>query len=357
MRSIYKILSNPFYAGIIVWNAQTYPGKHEPVVSIDEFQRVRELLDRPGRPRPQRHLFAFTGMIRCGGCGLQVTAEHKFNRYGSHYVYYHCSRLRPLSARCTEPSVELRSLEQQITGFLQTVDIDFSFEGWVLDQTAIDIDRTRAEEEARKRSLETALTETDAQLNELTGLRLRNLLTDEEFVSRRRELQQEQLRLREKVIEMGAARDPFEPFSELVSFSRRAAEWFSHGDSQSKRLILETVGSNLFLKYKILNIAAKKPFAALTKPPTIPLHLGVGDDVRTNHTQYDMLKQIAHDVRLSLDNEDGEEILANIRTLRETFEPEVVAKEDAERARRAKADSRGRRGRGAYAPYRWRRAA
>jgi len=252
--------------------------------------------------------------------------------------------------------VELRSLEQQIAGFLQTVDIDFSFEGWVLDQTAIDIDRTRAEEEARTRSLETALTETDAQLNELTGLRLRNLLTDEEFVSRRRELQQEQLRLREKVVEMGIARDPFEPFSELVSFSRRAAEWFSHGDSQSKRLILETVGSNLFLKDKILNIEAKKPFAALTKTPTIPLHLGVGDDVRTNHTQYDMLKRIAHDVRQSLDDEDGEMILANIRTLRETFEPEVVAKEEAERARRAKTDSKGRRARGVYAPSRWHRA-
>jgi hypothetical protein len=31
---------------------------------------------RPGRPRPQKHRFAFTGMIRCGSCGLRVTAEH-----------------------------------------------------------------------------------------------------------------------------------------------------------------------------------------------------------------------------------------------------------------------------------------
>ncbi len=70
-----------------------------------------------------------------------------------------------------------------------------------------------------------------------------------------------------------------------------------------------------------------------------------------------MLKQIAHEVRQSLDNEDGENILANIRTLRVTFEPEAVAKEDAERARWAKADSRGRTARGAYAPSRWHRAA
>ena len=61
MSSVYKILSNPFYAGIIEWGGQTYPGKHEPVVSIDEFQRVRQLLDRPGRPRKRTHTFAFAG--------------------------------------------------------------------------------------------------------------------------------------------------------------------------------------------------------------------------------------------------------------------------------------------------------
>ena len=87
MSSIYKILSTPFYAGLIVWNGQVHPGKHEAVISIDEFERVRALLQRPGRPKPRQHSFAFTGMIRCGACGLFVTAEHKINRFGSRYIY------------------------------------------------------------------------------------------------------------------------------------------------------------------------------------------------------------------------------------------------------------------------------
>ena len=49
-----------------------------------------------------------------------------------------------------------------------------------------------------------------------------------------------------------------------------------------------------------------------------------------------MLKQVAHEVRQSLDNEDGDKILADIRTIREKFEPEVVVKEDAQKTRRAK---------------------
>jgi hypothetical protein len=58
-----------------------------------------------------------------------------------------------------------------------------------------------------------------------------------------------------------------------------------------------------------------------------------------------------------LNDEDGKKILANIRTLREKFEPEVLALEDAKRVRRAKAAARACRARGAYEPSRWRPAA
>jgi site-specific DNA recombinase len=116
MSSIYRILSNPFYSGIILWHGESYPGKHEPVVTLEEFERVRSLLARPGRPKAQHYSFAYTGMIRCGSCGLGVTAEHKVNRYGYRYLYYHCSKRR-LGPRCLEPSVELRDLEAQIEAF------------------------------------------------------------------------------------------------------------------------------------------------------------------------------------------------------------------------------------------------
>ena len=335
MSSVYKILSNPFYAGIIVWNGQTHPGRHEPLVSIDEFRMVRHLLDRPGRPKPQRHSFAFTGMIRCGGCGLQVTAERKINRYGSRYVYYHCSKPR-LNGKCTEPSVELQSLEQQIVAFLHTIGIDCNIEGWVLDQLAFDAEGRRGEEEARKRSLERALAEIGDQLNELTSLRLRNLLTDEEFVGQRRGLQQEQLRVQEKIAKVGMSRDRFEPFSEIISFSDRAADWFARGDNQSKRLILETVGSNLSLRGKILNVEAKRPFASMTQATAIPHQLGVIDDVRTNNTKHDTMMRLSHEVGQMLSEQEGKQILANIRMLRERFEPEALVKK-ASKHRRATA--------------------
>ena len=108
----------------------------------------------------------------------------------------------------------------------------------------------RREREARRRSLQDALANAEGKLSELAGLRLRNLLTDAEFLHQRQVLQQEQLRLQHKLADSDAGDSRFEHALELFSFGNKAAEWFRAGDDQQKRLILETIGSNLSLQGK-----------------------------------------------------------------------------------------------------------
>src|SRR5262249_22599829 len=163
MSSIYKILNNPFYAGMIVWNGQSYQGRHERVVSIDEFNVVRRWLARLGLPKQQRREFAFTGMIRCGGCGLSVTAGHKVHRHGHHYVYYHCSRPR-LGKRCEQPSIRQEVLEQQIGEFLQTLIMPENLEKWLQEEVALGAECLKAEEQARMLSLRNAIADTAKRL-------------------------------------------------------------------------------------------------------------------------------------------------------------------------------------------------
>jgi len=52
-------------------------------------------------------------MIRCDECGFLVTAEHKTNRFGSHYTDYHCS-WRRLDYQC----VPIAGVVPQIEGKL-----------------------------------------------------------------------------------------------------------------------------------------------------------------------------------------------------------------------------------------------
>jgi DNA invertase Pin-like site-specific DNA recombinase len=283
--TMYHMLTNPFYAGIIEWGGRTYPGKHRPVVTLDEFERVQSLLRRTGQPRPQKHLFSFTGMIRCGGCGLMVTAERRVKRSGREYIYYHCTR-RKLPPRCTEPSVDLETLESQIVAFLEGLTISPEIHAWLLDELKRQATAAEHEQEARESSLKQSLAAVTDQLNELTGLRLRNLLSDDEFVRTRQQLDQERLRLAH-LIGNGEAKMRFEPVEMLISFSNSAAFRFRSADAQQKRLIFETVGSNSRLTNGILNVEAAKPFFRAPENHSHSIGCAISDDVRTYAMQND----------------------------------------------------------------------
>ncbi len=323
MSSVYKMLSNPFYAGIIVWGGQSYPGKHEPMISLGEFKSVRALLARPVRPRPKSYQFAFTGMIRCGQCGLGITAEHKFNRYGTHYVYYHCTK-RQLGPRCPQPSLESRGLELQIEQFLASLEVDPELERWILEEARATQTTVVIHGEARKQSLALTAEQVSAQLAELTGLRIRNLLSDEDFTARRQTLQLESMRLAETLAKAERIDNRFELLSSMISFRKYGPDWFRMGSDQDKRLILETVGSNLSLENKQLSIQATKPFAIAIETAHSPSRLATVEDVRT-FSKGLTSKNIAFAIMDAMDDEPKRDtIAANLRALQSKFGPQPI---------------------------------
>ncbi len=264
---IHRILHNSFYAGVLVWGGQIYPGAHARMITLDEHDRVRALLAKPGKPQSIRHSFPFTGLIRCGECGFMVTAEHKVNRHGRHYTYYHCSRRR-LDYRCRQRSLSAAQLDQAFREFLATLRIPDPLHIWGIEQVA---KARRAEQEVsaqQKASHQHAADEAGRALVNLTTLRIRDLIGDEEFTAQRAALQQEQARLQEALSNSDGKW--FEPAKALISFSSRAAKWYTEGDDALKRRIISTVGSNPTLKGRILSIEAKKPFLCFSKSADRP---------------------------------------------------------------------------------------
>jgi len=279
LSAVYRILTNPFYAGVILWEGKTYPGKHKPMVTLSEFERMQELLGRPGRPRRQRHEFAFTGMIRCGECGFMVTAEHKKNRYGYPYTYYHCSWRRP-DYRCHQPCLQESKMESRLMQFLNEIAPPDSIHEWAVNHLDLVEKDKETAAAAQKQSLEQALQATRKQLANLTTLRIRDLLTDEEFLRQREVLEREELKLVQQQKD-GSVADWFEPVELAISFSKSAASWFEAGDPRTKRTIVQITGSNLALKDRELTIDARKPFRRWTKKPTVSQMCGFLSDVRT----------------------------------------------------------------------------
>ena len=261
--TIYKMLSNPFYSGIIVWNGISYPGQHKPVVTLDEFEQAQRILGRSSTPRPSRHSFPFTGLIRCGPCGRMITAEHKTNKYGSRYIYYHCTR-RGIGPKCAEPSVEQKALERQISTFLSALHIRPASVRWAVQRLNREQVTDTGMIAAQQKSRALAIEEKSAQIHELTSLRLRRLVTDDEYVIERKRIERERKKLQEAE-QTPSIPKRIELLHNVISFSNQAGNWFERADIKAKQLILKTAGSNFSLAGKMLSIEAMKPFVTTPK--------------------------------------------------------------------------------------------
>jgi DNA invertase Pin-like site-specific DNA recombinase len=258
---LYRLFSNPFYAGHIVHRGQWYQGRHQAMITLDQFERAQTLLGKNGRACPQRHTFPYTGLIRCGQCGCSVTAGKHTNRYGSRYTYYQCTK-KKRAVRCTERCIEERQLEKQLLAFLDRIYLDDAALAEILEimqrEQATEQLSMRASREAIKKAIDSCA----RNLDKLTQLCYRGLITEEEFIQQRKELMQEKAKLTDRLSQLADERW-LELSRKLFLFSNRAKFRLLHGTNAEKRLIVATVGLNFTLKAKILSIDAKKPFRVL----------------------------------------------------------------------------------------------
>lgn len=261
--TLYAILGNPFYYGLILRHGESYPGAHPAMVTKAEFDRVQEILGRPNRRARDRHDFAYTGIITCGDCGASVTAEHKVQRHGHRYIYYHCTKRKP-GPRCSQPSVEVDALEEQIQRYLGRIAIDDRLLAWALKRLRLLEEKHRNDALPVRQSLASTIGEGRKESAALLDLRLRGLLSDEEFALKRQELVEREIRVKERMLqEETAPKRWFEPAERAFMFANQAPKRFTQASHAERREILLALGSNLELKDKVLRMKAKEPFVLM----------------------------------------------------------------------------------------------
>jgi DNA invertase Pin-like site-specific DNA recombinase len=111
--TVHSTLRNRLYSGWFEWNGKLYQGRHEPLVSVELWERVQGVLDgrHAKKNRRMKHDLAFSGLIACAECGCSVVGEIKKQRY----VYYHCTgyadKCQGNPASCRRKHVREESLE------------------------------------------------------------------------------------------------------------------------------------------------------------------------------------------------------------------------------------------------------
>ena len=298
--SLYKIFTNLIYAGLFIWKGEIYEGSHKPMITVEEFDRAQILLGRKGKPRPQTHEAAYTGLIRCGECGHLVTCSIKrklIKQTGKikFYTYYHCHKKKRDAndkAVCSQKPIRLEDLEAQISAELIKYTISPAFKKWTFEKLC-----NQDEEEVHERNqiLDQQRKSYDAaqkELDSLRTMRIRQLIDDDEYMEERSKLKTNRAKIK---MMMNSTDNRTEVWDELTDqafdFVSSVKSEFDNGSISRKREIFSALGSNFVLEDKKASIKAAKWLVPMAKLcPTLDaeftrLELDKNIDIATRNEQ------------------------------------------------------------------------
>lgn len=266
---IYNLFTNSFYYGEFEFpknSGNYYEGKHKPMITKEEYDKIQFLLGRKNSIRPKVKNFAYTGMIRCSQCGALITAEEKFKKQKNgnvhHYVYYHCTGRK--DPNCKQKSIEQKELEKQIKDIISRISIPKEFIQWAIEvlkeenkkETDFQIQMVKKHEKDYSNCVR--------KIKELLNMKLEGLISNEEYISKKQELENERSSIQHLMNTTDSmANDWIQKTEKLFDFGNRAIEIFENGDLQQKRELLQILDSNLQLGNKKLSIQVEKPIIYL----------------------------------------------------------------------------------------------
>ncbi|WAC07992.1 MAG: hypothetical protein OS130_01975 [Thermodesulfobacteriota bacterium] len=117
-----------------------------------------------------------------------------------------------------------------------------------------------------ERSLRKALGDCQKKIENLNQMRMRELIDDGEYLTEKKKLLEEKIRLEDSV-KSGSQKGEkaIQLTEEMFMFASQAKERFQNGSLEDKRSILLGLGSNFFLKNKKLFIQTENPSSSWRK--------------------------------------------------------------------------------------------
>ncbi len=302
--SLYRIFTNQFYAGTIEYDGKQKQGKHKPMISLDEYDRIQVLLGKKGKPRMRKNVFAYSGLIRCANCGSLVSADKKTKFIKSTkeektYVYYRCNRKKP-SIPCREQAIPQNILEKQINEMLDQYDVIPEF-AQLYDEIVADCRKENPKvQENILKDIQKNIVKLEDEKTSLTKLACKDLISDEEFTKQKLDYEKQIMRLQESIKEISKGKNSKDEILDNISLMIRAKKRFQIGSEEEKKDIVRRLGSNRTLSDRNLLISVNKwggYFEMVAKPfaddfATLELH-----KTPLNKTKNEALTSLCCDMR------------------------------------------------------------
>jgi site-specific DNA recombinase len=283
------ILKNRIYTGKLVWNAHFYDktqktkkgyryvknppekiiisqGKHQPIISEEDFELVQEKLKaRRVERRKKVNDYPLSGLLYCAKCnhkylGISSISNH---RTGVKKRWYRCVGPYRSFIRCKNKSVKAYEIESEVAEILETLlkNEKLKTSRWTT-ATPAEIASSAASPPPRNdegvKLLKNSLENNLKKQSKLTDAYLENLLSEELYKQKNESMRQEEEELK-KLIALQEVRDIERERS--TDYLNRVEEFLEGYDPNKKEMDLETKKLMLNLLFKNIKIAHKKLFS------------------------------------------------------------------------------------------------
>ena len=270
LSSYHRIFKNPFYAGIILYNQEKLIGKHKPMVSIREFEKIQKIFSNKKDIRYRTLDFSLKGLFQCGTCGAILTAERQIKTIKSTgkkktFIYYKCSH-KKRDIECHETMVSEWLLEEQILEEIEKMQIpneiiDFGLE--VLKEKEISQTETIQQkhlsrqiqgiQEKIKNGIDSLMQEQDLEIKNMIKTRIQEMKIEKKKITEDLELISKKKKNKKQEIQGS------------LDFAKKAEELFLKGDKEDKRDVISFLGSNWTISNKKVSYKANYLAKALEK--------------------------------------------------------------------------------------------
>ena len=284
--SFYNLFRNPFYYGSFIWKGELYVGKHEAMISKEEFELAQSIIDSHIKPMKRSHKFAYTNLIHCGECGASITAEKKvkLQKNGNEhiYTYYRCTKR--VRRDCTQKPVTEQELERQALSILDRIEIPSSFHSWAIKQLKKEHEREQEDRNLIVESYQKALKRCVNKLDTLFNMRLNDEISENEYRAKKNELIKEKSKYEELISDSNQRiKTWLDRADSLFLFAETAKTEFNNGSQYKRRQILSCLGSNLILEDRKLMIKGDNKIAILKD---------LAPEVRTFHSRLEPVNDL-----------------------------------------------------------------
>lgn len=250
-----KILNCRVYTGSFDWSGVRYRGIYEPLISVELFDKVLDVLARGSRPKGQTHRFTYSGAIWCAAHGV-MTGDLKKGRY----VYYFC---RP--CRVWIPEAALHAAFGDV---LQSLALDEAVSAFVIGELTRWYDAAAQREAERAAAIRKRLTELEHFSEAAYEEKLNGLIDEATWRARDARWRAEAQRLRADAatITPTVVRDEFirrasAPFELL----QRASAQYLAQDGEQRARLFRACCSNFNVNDANVSVNLRSPFDVIAK--------------------------------------------------------------------------------------------